>query len=69
MDKCIELSFFGLIAIVLFCVFASTLGNVGQYQIDAVYSCSIAFTEAEHKARCRNELDGFGHLVILRAQS
>jgi hypothetical protein len=68
-DKAIELSLFGIIAVIITCVAVACLDNVGTYQLDATYSCSIEFTEAEHKARCRNELDGFGHLLVLGAKS
>lgn len=59
---------FAIIATTLIWFFwagAAALDHVGRYQLDAVYSCAIDFSEAEHAARCRNELDGFGSLIIL----
>ncbi len=41
---------------------AETLNHVGEYQLDAVYNCSIKYNEQEHQRWCRNELDGFGSL-------
>ena len=44
---------------------AQVLDSIGNYQLNATYLCAIEFTEAEHKAQCRGELDGFGHLRVL----
>ena len=44
---------------------AQVIDSIGVYQLNATYLCAIKFTEAEHKAQCRNELDGFGHLRVL----
>jgi hypothetical protein len=57
-----EYALFGLIAIVFFVVGAAALDNVGEYQLNATYNCSIKYNEQEHQRWCRNELDGFGSL-------
>lgn len=44
---------------------AQVIDSIGIYQLNATYLCAIEFTEAEHQAQCRNELDGFGHLLVL----
>ncbi len=55
----------GLAAIVFFKVGALTLGSVGTYQLNASYFCNVTATEVQHRAQCRNELDGFGSLLVL----
>ena len=60
---------FGAVCLIAFALMnAAVSDSVSTYQLDAVYLCAIEFNEAEHKARCRNELDGFGHLLILPAE-
>ncbi len=67
-DRIIAKIFAGVCLIAFALVNAAISDSVSTYQLDAVYACSIQFTEAEHKARCRNELDGFGHLLVLPAE-
>ena len=55
-----------LFAVVFFAVGAVTLDHVGRYQLNAVYACSIEYTDVERKQRCRlYGRDGFGSLVVL----
>lgn len=64
-DRIIARVFIGVSLIAFALVNSAIADSVSTYQLDAVYLCSIEFSETEHAARCRNELDGFGHLVIL----
>ena len=64
-DRIIARVFIAVSLIAFALVNSAIADSVSTYQLDAVYLCSIEFTETEHQARCRNELDGFGHLVIL----
>ena len=57
----------GFAAIVFFKVGALTIDSVGTYQLNASYFCNVAATEVQHRAQCRNELDGFGYLFVLPA--
>jgi len=56
-------------AIIFTALNAEISRNVSEYQLNAFYSCYVEFSEKEFSERCRNELDGFGHLTVLSKRS
>lgn len=67
MDNSIKLIFIG-IALATFALFnAAIMDSAGQSQLDIMYNCYIVYDEQQFRENCRNELDGFGHMVDLQA--
>lgn len=62
----IQLFFFGLILATFGLVQSAISDSVSQAQLDIMYNCYIVYSEAEFSEYCRNELDGFGHMVDLQ---
>jgi len=66
--KNFELKLITAIFVVVFTALnAEIADNVSRYQLNAAYKCYVELTEEEFAKRCRNERDGFGHLLILPA--
>lgn len=61
----IQLFFIGLALVTLALVTFALLDNVGQAQLDIMYNCYVEYSETEFREYCRNELNGFGHMVDL----
>lgn len=62
MTRVIWISVIGLGLIMFAQMNAAIADSVSQYQLNAVYNCSIKYTEIEHMRWCRNEQDGFGFM-------
>ena len=63
----IQLVFFGIILAMFAALNAELSENVSQAQLDIMYNCYIQYDEQQFRDNCRNELDGFGHMIDLAA--
>lgn len=66
MDRIIAIVLTGVVLIMFAAFNAAISDNVTQAQLDITYNCYITYSESEFADYCRNELDGFGHLVDLQ---
>ncbi len=62
----IQLIFIGLVLASLGLGFAAIVESDSQSQLDIMHTCYVEYSEADFSKYCRNELDGFGHMVDLQ---
>ena len=64
--RTVEISLVGVFLVLIACVGAATLDNVGEYQMQANWNCYHLYDEYEFMRFCRNEKDGFGSLIDIK---
>ncbi len=69
MDRIIHTIIFGIILITFALFGAAIVDNDSQAQLDIMYTCYNEYTEAEFAQYCRNELDGFDHIIDLQGSA
>ena len=57
--------FFYLIIVAFVFIYTDEADNHSRAQLEISYRCNLEYVESDHQRYCRNELDGFGHLVDL----